>query len=161
VSWEKVESAYQDALGEIADGKPADAIADAGTALQEAFVTLRCEGNTLGLLAKSARSKGLLPPHDMLMNETLRKLVDWVSAGRSERSDVHQAREPSVEDAWLTVHIVGAPILRWWAFPELRHGLVKEAPVVPWRLAVHVPPRPQRGPCRSIKAVGPGRSSAS
>lgn len=47
VGWEKVESAYQDALGEIADGKPADAITDAGTALQEAFATLGCEGNTL------------------------------------------------------------------------------------------------------------------
>jgi hypothetical protein len=112
VGWEKVESAYQDALGEIADGKPADAITDAGTALQEAFVTLGCEGNTLGVLAKSARRKGLFAPHDALMAEALHKLVDWVSADRSEKGDVHQAGEPSVEDAWLTVHIVGAVILR-------------------------------------------------
>lgn len=112
VGWEKVESAYQDALGEIADGKPADAITDAGTALQEAFVALRCEGNTLGALAKSARNKGLFAPHDVLMTDMLHKLVDWVSADRSEKGDVHQAREPSVEDAWLTVHIVGAVILR-------------------------------------------------
>jgi hypothetical protein len=112
VGWDKVESAYQDALREIADGKPADAITDAGTALQEAFVTLGCLGNSLGVLAKSARSKGLFAPHDVLMTETLHKLVDWVSADRSEKGDVHQAREPSVDDAWLTVHIVGAIILR-------------------------------------------------
>jgi hypothetical protein len=112
IGWEKVESAYQDALGEIADGKPADAITDAGTALQEALVTLACEGNTLGVLAESARSRGLFAPHDTLMTDMLHKLVDWVSADRSEKGDVHQAREPSVEDAWLTVHIVGALILR-------------------------------------------------
>lgn len=35
--WNKVETAYQDALGELAQGKPAVAITDAATALQEAL----------------------------------------------------------------------------------------------------------------------------
>jgi hypothetical protein len=46
------------------------------------------------------------------VTELLHKLVDWVSVDRNEMGDVHQAQEPSVEDAWLTVHIVGALILR-------------------------------------------------
>jgi len=110
--WNKVETAYQDALGELAEDKPADAITDAATALQEALVVLGCRGNALGPLAKSARSKGLLGPHDALMTDMVQKLVDWVSADRSAKGDAHQAAEPSLEDGWLTVHIVGALILR-------------------------------------------------
>jgi hypothetical protein len=110
--WDKVETAYQDALRELADGKPGDAITDAATALQEALVALGCEGNALGRLAKSARAKGLLGPHDALVTDMLHKLIDWVSADRSVKGDAHQATRPSVEDGWLAVHIVGALILR-------------------------------------------------
>jgi hypothetical protein len=110
--WDKVEAAYQDALGELAEGKPADAITDAATALQEALVALGCKGNALGPLASSARGKGLLGPHDAPMTDMVEKLIDWVSADRSVKGDVHQATQPSLEDGWLTVHIVGALILR-------------------------------------------------
>jgi hypothetical protein len=110
--WEKVEAAYQDALRELADGKPADAITDAATALQEALVALGCKGNALGSLAKSARGKGLLAPHDVPMIDMVEKLIDWVSADRSAKGDAHQATQPSLEDGWLMVHIVGALILR-------------------------------------------------
>jgi hypothetical protein len=108
----KVEAAYQDALGELAEGKPADAITDAATALQEALVARGCKGNALGPLAKSARSKGLFGPHDAVMTDMLHRMVDWVSADRSAKGDAHQVAQPSVEDAWLTVHVVGALILR-------------------------------------------------
>jgi len=111
-NWDNVEAAYQDALAELAEGKPADAITDVSRALQEALVVLGCKGNALGPLAKSARSKGLLGPHDVLMTDLVQRLVDWVSADRSAKGDVHQAAQVTVEDAWLTVHIVGALILR-------------------------------------------------
>jgi hypothetical protein len=50
--WAKVEDAYKAALGEIARGEAANAITDAGTALQEGLVLLGCEGNALGPLIK-------------------------------------------------------------------------------------------------------------
>lgn len=52
------------ALGEISNGKPGDAITDAGTALQETLTALGCDGNNLGALIKSAKAKGLLAAHD-------------------------------------------------------------------------------------------------
>lgn len=110
--WDKVESAYQDALREISQNKPGDAITDAATALQAAFVVLGCTGNSLGPLAKDARKKGLLAPHDDTLNEALQKIVDWVSADRSETGDAHKASTATREDAWFVVHVVGALILR-------------------------------------------------
>jgi hypothetical protein len=58
----------------LAEGKPADAITDVARALQEALVILGCKGNALGPLAKSARSKGLLGPHDALMTDMVLNL---------------------------------------------------------------------------------------
>lgn len=110
--WDKVESAYQDALREISDNKPGDAITDAGTALQEALVTLGCTGNALGPLAKDARKKGLLAPHDETLNDAIQKIIDWVSADRSTTGDAHKASQATRDDAWLAVHVVGALILR-------------------------------------------------
>lgn len=110
--WAKVESAYQDALQELARGEPGDSITDAGTALQEALVFLGCDGNALGPLIKSARTKGLLAPHDSPMVDAIDKLLSWVSADRSVKGDAHNAVKPAREDAWLTVHVVGALLLR-------------------------------------------------
>ena len=103
-SWEGVERAYRKALEELGSD-PGDAITDAGTALQEALTQLGCKGNALGPLAASAVEKGLLSGHD-------RKLVDWVSADRSQTGDAHNSAPASRDDAWFTVHIVGALLLR-------------------------------------------------
>lgn len=102
---ERAEKAYQDALKEISTGTAADAITDAGVALQETLEALGCDGNALGPLIKSARTKGLLAPHDQ-------KIMDWVSADRSESGDSHHASDAVLADAWLSVHVVGALILR-------------------------------------------------
>lgn len=110
--WGRVEAAYQDALAEIASGNAADAVTDAGTALQEALTILGCEGNALGPLIKSAKAKGLLSHHDGPMLDAVYKVADWVSADRSNTGDAHNAKAAHVEDAWLIVHIVGALILR-------------------------------------------------
>lgn len=107
--WGAVERTYQDALREIARGSADDAITDAGTALQEALTVLGCKGNQLGDLIKSGKAQGLFAPHDD-------KVLSWVAADRSQRGDAHYASSANVEDAWFTVHVVGAIILR------LAHG---------------------------------------
>jgi hypothetical protein len=107
-----VESAYQDALKEISKGAPSNAITDAGTALQEMLQALGCTGNSLGPLIKSAREHGFLAPHDSPMLGAMVKVLDWVSADRSERGDAHEVSGAGIDDAWFTVHIVGAAILR-------------------------------------------------
>lgn len=60
----KAETAYRNALAEISSNHAGDAITDAATALQEALIALGCKGNALGPLIGSARTKGLLGPHD-------------------------------------------------------------------------------------------------
>jgi hypothetical protein len=109
----KVERAFHDALKELKPGRsPADAITDAGTALQEMLVALGAQGNALGPLLGSARQKGLLGPYDSKLADGVQKIGDWVSADRSERGDAHLVKESDADDAWLAVHVVGALILR-------------------------------------------------
>lgn len=59
----------------------------------------------LGPLIDDALRKGLLAPHD-------KKLADWVSADRTTTGDAHRHSEATESDAWLTVHVVGALIVR-------------------------------------------------
>ncbi|GAB3575856.1 hypothetical protein GCM10027406_08020 [Leifsonia lichenia] len=110
--WDKVEAAYQDALGELHGGSPADAITDAGTAMQEALEALGCKGNALGPLIVDGRKKGLFASHDERLTHALDDMMQWVSADRSSMGDAHHSTSPLPEDAWLTVHIVGALIVR-------------------------------------------------
>ena len=111
VRFAAAETAYQKALKEIAVDA-GDAITDAARALQEMLTALGCEGNALGPLLTSAKKKGLLGPHDY-------KLIDWVSADRSEMGDAHKEGAPVRHDAWLAVHIVGALILRLAGGPRV------------------------------------------
>ncbi len=110
--FEAAERAYRDALDEIADGKPGDAITDAGTALQETLTAMGCAGNALGPLIKSAKNKGIFASHDQPMVEAIDKVMNWVSADRSTYGDAHAATTSTVDDAWFIVHICGAVILR-------------------------------------------------
>ncbi|MFS0883827.1 hypothetical protein [Aeromicrobium sp. 179-A 4D2 NHS] len=101
--------AYIKALKEIAQD-PADAITDAGTALQSVLVTLGCNGNALGPLIKDARKNGLLAGHDEKLTDGILKMMDWASANRSERGDGHHTSDATRADAWLMIHVVGALI---------------------------------------------------
>lgn len=103
--FQRAHDAYLDALKEITDGKPGDAVTDAGTALQEMLTALGCSGNALGPLIEDAVRKGFLVAHD-------KKLADWVSADRSTTGDTHHHSVATEADAWLTVHVVGALIVR-------------------------------------------------
>lgn len=110
--WEGVERSYQNALAELARWQGANAITDAGTALQEAFTFLGASGNQLGDLITSAKKLGIIASHDLPMLNTIDKACRWVSADRSNTGDTHNADEASNEDAWFTVHVVGAILLR-------------------------------------------------
>ena len=102
--WEEVERAYQKALAEISRD-PADAITDASSALELALRLRHCDGNALGDLAKSGVSRGVFTPYDS-------KLIDWANADRAGRGDAHGSPETPAPDAWLSVHVIGALILR-------------------------------------------------
>ncbi len=107
-----VEVAYHAALDEISRDSAGDAITDAGTALQEMLTALGCSGKSLGPLISSARTQGFLATHDSRLIDAITKLLHWVSADRSQHGDAHSSQDPPLEDAWLTVHVVGALIVR-------------------------------------------------
>lgn len=110
--WEKVESAYREALDEIRDGKPDNAITDASRALEEALKVIGCDGNSLGKKIKSGIKLGLITAHDEEMLNEVEKVMHWVSADRSEKGDAHPSGEADLSDAWFHVHIVGAILVR-------------------------------------------------
>ena len=103
--WRDVEASYQRALEEISEGHPDDAITDATTALQDTFRVLGCEGKDIKALSAQAVSSGRLKGYDS-------KIVDWTGADRSQSGDGHTASGANLEDAWFTVHIPVALILR-------------------------------------------------
>ena len=108
----KVDATYRKALDELSKGDCADAVTDAGTALQELLTQLCCEGNQLGDLIKSARKRHLLAAHDTPVLDAIEKALNLVAADRSETGESHHASDASRDDAWLIVHIVGAFIVR-------------------------------------------------
>lgn len=107
-----VDAVYRKALDELSKGDAADAVTDAGTALQEMLKSLGCRGNQLGDLIRSAKSKGLLGAHDTPLFETFEKAMHWVAADRSEKGESHHLSDATLDDAWLIVHVVGAFIVR-------------------------------------------------
>lgn len=107
----RAHSAYLEALKQL-PANPANAITDAGTALQETLAALDCKGNALGPLIKSARSSGLLAAHDERLTDGIEKFLQWASANRSETGDSHKVTNASRDDAWLMIHVVGALIVK-------------------------------------------------
>lgn len=108
-----VEQAFQKALHEMKPGgDPADAITDAGTALQEMLDAVGAKGQALGDLLIDARKREILAPYDSKLADAVKALGDWVSADRSARGDTHHVRDASRDDAWLAIRVAGALILR-------------------------------------------------
>lgn len=106
-----VERAYQDALGELSDQKPADALTDAGTALQAMLTQLGCPGKTLGEQIKEAKGKGLFAGRDTPLLGSITGLLQWVAGERNQRSDAHNVVDVPLSEGWLMVHVVGAIIV--------------------------------------------------
>jgi hypothetical protein len=111
-TYSNVEAAYQDALRELAEGHPDDAVTDAARALQGTLLALGCDGNAIGPLLASAKKKKLLGSHDQAMADALENIIDWVSSDRATMGDAHVASPATAPDAWFSVHVIGAVILR-------------------------------------------------
>lgn len=110
---ERVTSAYEAALRELRPGgSAADAITDAARALQEMLVGIGARGKSLGPLADDARKQSLFGPYDSKLAGAIEALVDWVNADRSTRGDAHVTTATLSDDAWLTVRVVGALLIR-------------------------------------------------
>lgn len=111
--YESAHDACLAALKEVTGGEPANAITDAGTALQETFSALGWSGHSLGRQIADARKNGLLlAGHDQQLVDGILKFADWASADRSETGDAHKHSDATRADAWLMVHVVGALIVR-------------------------------------------------
>lgn len=110
--WADVESAYQEALNQLANDQPANAITDVTRALQLTLEKLGASGNALGPLVKSAKSRGLLRAHDDNLTRGIESFLNWASADRSQAGDAHQSGTEWSQDAWLSIHVVGALIVR-------------------------------------------------
>lgn len=108
----EAKTSYREALEEIADGNPGDAMTDAGRALQQTLQALGCKGNMLGPLLRDAKHKGLLGNVDAPLMEGIEKFFNWASANRNELSDAHNSADLLAEDGWLMIHVVGALIQR-------------------------------------------------
>ena len=102
------DSTYREALKAIQHGHPDEAITKACTALQSVLVALGC-GDGSDKLSKqfaAAIDNGLLAKHD-------KPLEGWLIADRGNLGSAHPGDgNAGREDAWLTVHVVGAVILR-------------------------------------------------
>jgi hypothetical protein len=73
---------------------------------------LGCSGNQLGDLIRDGKKRGLFGPHDAKLTQSIAGLAHWVSSDRSTLGDAHHSTDANPDDAWLTVHVVGALILR-------------------------------------------------
>ena len=82
--------AYMDALKEISNGKPDDAITDAGRALQQTLMALGCEGDVLSQLIADAKSKDLFRSHDQQLHEALILVMRWAASERNKLGDAHE-----------------------------------------------------------------------
>lgn len=105
-------ASYLDALKEISDGKPDDAITDAGRALQQALTALGCEGDVLSKLIADAKQKNLFRSHDQQLHEAFILIAKWTASERNNVGDTHKDGGATVADAWFIVHVVGALIVR-------------------------------------------------
>lgn len=106
------QEAYLEALDLIEHDKPAAAITESGTALENMLAGLGCKGNALGPKVRDAKAKGLLGGADEKLTNAVMNICDWVSAERSTRGNAHPGSNATIDDAWLIVHVVGALIIR-------------------------------------------------
>jgi hypothetical protein len=109
----KVERAYRDALNELKPGgDPADAITDAGRAVQEMLEAAGAKGTALGPLLIDAKKRDLLGPYDAQLADAVGLIGDWMRQDRNTRGDTHHSGSANRDDAWLAVRVAGALILR-------------------------------------------------
>jgi hypothetical protein len=107
-----INRSFSEALAELARGKTANSITDASRSLEEALRFVGATGSGTGELFKDARKRGILKPHDQPLFDVIAKAMAWVGAQRSNEGDAHAYTDPSSSEAWATIYICGALILR-------------------------------------------------
>lgn len=107
----RASAGFEAALSRLSENKPAVAITDASTAVQEFFRAVGIEGGSLPDQLNAATRKGVITPSD---RKLLKPFVDWLNAERGLRGNAHQYRdeETTKADAWLVVHVAAALVVR-------------------------------------------------
>lgn len=108
-----VDDKLREALAELAAGNAADAVTDAGTALQMLLEHLGYSGGQLGDQLKAARKAGWLSGVDTPLASAVESLGTWIASVRNQRSDAHHGPNPDALDAELAVRVVGLLVLRF------------------------------------------------
>jgi hypothetical protein len=108
-----VDARLREALDELVAGNAADAVTDAGTALQMLLDHLGYKGAKLGDQLKAARRAGWLSGVDTPLANAIDNLAMWVASVRNQRSDAHHGPPPDPRDAELVVRVVGLLVLRF------------------------------------------------
>lgn len=109
--FQAAELAYANALREIREDHPDDAITDAATALQETFAALGIEGSVLGKQISAAKQAGLLGGVDSPLRQGIENIANWVATRRNNGEAHTASHNISLDEAWLVVHTVGALIV--------------------------------------------------
>jgi hypothetical protein len=112
-SLRSVDDKLREALDELAAGNAADAVTDAGTALQMLLDHLGYSGTQLGDQLKAARKAGWLSGVDTPLAVSVENLAIWIASVRNQRSDAHHGPAPDKRDAELAVRVVGLLVLRF------------------------------------------------
>ncbi len=108
-----VDDKLREALAELDAGKAADAVTDAGTALQMLLEHLGYSGGQLGDQLKAARNAGWLTGADTPLADAVDSLGRWIASIRNQHGDAHHGPAPDRRDAELAVRIVGLLVLRF------------------------------------------------
>ena len=108
-----VDDKLREALAELAAGNAADAVTDAGPALQILLEYLGFSGGQLGDQLRAARKAGWLDGVDTPLAVAVESLGTWIASIRNQRSDAHHGPAPDKRDAELAVRVVGLLVLRF------------------------------------------------
>lgn len=110
--FERVESAYGEALSHLAGHRFGSSVTCAGSAVQEALRAVGASGATLGALSKNAKRRDLLKASDARVIDLLDGMIAWLNTERADTGNAHWASNADQADARLAVHLCGAFILR-------------------------------------------------
>jgi len=107
-----IDEKLQEALAELDNRQTADAVTDAGTALQMLFEHLGFGGPALGDQIKAARKAQFFSGSDARLGSALEDVSYWIAATRNAHGDAHPGPAPDLRDAEFVVRMVGLMVLR-------------------------------------------------
>ena len=111
LDWPEVEQHLTNAQREIAEGNPADALTDIGTALQAALTLAGCPGKTIGEQIGAAKKKNLFTREHIKLGVAVEALGDWIASIRNQKGDAHPGAEASASEAHLAYGVLRAVVV--------------------------------------------------